>query len=61
MGSSYFLWRIVGAGKAAEMCLMGNRIPADEALRIGLVNYVHPRENLLSAAMEMAENMAAKK
>ena len=27
MGSSYFLWRLVGSGKAAEMCLTGNRVP----------------------------------
>ena len=60
MGSSYFLWRIVGSGKAAEMCLTGNRIAADEALRIGLVNYVLPRENLMNTAMEIAGNMASK-
>ena len=60
MGSSYFLWRLVGSGKAAEMCLTGNRVPADEALRIGLVNYVHPREKLMDATMELAKNMASK-
>ncbi len=60
MGSSYFLWRIVGWGKAAEMCLTGIRIFADEALRIGLVNYVHSRENLMPAAMEIAKSMTSK-
>lgn len=60
LGSSYFLWRIVGWGKAAEMCLTGIRIYAQEALRIGLVNYVYPKENLIPAAMEIAGNMAAK-
>ncbi len=60
MGSSYFLWRIVGWGKAAEMCLTGIRIYAEEALRIGLVNYLHPRENLMAAAMEIAQSMASK-
>jgi len=60
MGSSYFLWRLVGSGKAAEMCLTGNRVAADEALRIGLVNYVYPRENFMDATMELAKNMASK-
>ena len=60
MGSSYFLWRIVGWRKAAEMCLTGVRIYAEEALRIGLVNYIHPRENLMAAAVEIAQNMASK-
>ncbi|MBN1614820.1 MAG: enoyl-CoA hydratase/isomerase family protein [Deltaproteobacteria bacterium] len=60
MGSSYFLWRIVGWRKAAEMCLTGNRIYAEEALRIGLVNDIHPRESLMAAAMEIAQSMASK-
>ena len=60
MGSSYFLWRIVGWGKAAEMCLTGVRIYAEEALRIGLVNYVYPREKLIPAAMEIAKSMTSK-
>ncbi|MFO7965751.1 MAG: enoyl-CoA hydratase/isomerase family protein [Desulfobacterales bacterium] len=60
MGSSYFLWRIVGWGKAAEMCLTGIRISADEALEIGLVNYVYANADLFSAAMDIARNMAEK-
>ena len=60
MGSSYFLWRIVGWGKASEMMLTGEKVTAQEALRIGLVNHVYSREALLPAAMEMAKNMATK-
>jgi enoyl-CoA hydratase/carnithine racemase len=58
MGSSYFLWRIVGWGKAAEMCLTGEKVPADEALRMGLVNHVYPTDELLPKTMAMAERMA---
>jgi enoyl-CoA hydratase len=36
------------------MILTGDPIPADEALRIGLVNRVVPREGLLAAARELA-------
>ena len=60
MGSSYFLWRLVGLGKASEMCLTGCRVDADEAHRIGLVNHVYPKEELMPAAMRMAETMAGK-
>jgi len=60
MGSSYFLWRIVGWGKAAEMCLTGKKVPADEALRMGLINHLYPRSELLPKTMEMAKGMAEK-
>jgi enoyl-CoA hydratase/carnithine racemase len=60
MGSSYFLWRLVGWGKAAEMLLTGNKIDAAEALRIGLVNDVCPTEKLIPTAMDMARGMAQK-
>ena len=41
MGSSFFLPRIVGRGRAAEMCMTGDRMPAAEAYRIGLANHVY--------------------
>jgi len=58
MGSSYFLWRIVGWGKAAEMCLTGDKVKADEALRIGLVNHLFERKDLMPEVMAMARRMA---
>jgi enoyl-CoA hydratase/carnithine racemase len=60
MGTSYFLWRIVGWGKAAEMCLTGEKVMAEEALRIGLVNHLYKREELMPAALEMARKMASR-
>ena len=60
MGSSYLLWRIVGWGKAAEMCMTGERVPAADAYRVGLVNHVHTREELLPAARAMATVMCSK-
>lgn len=58
MGSSYFLWRIVGWGKAAEMCLTGDKVLAKEALRIGLVNHLYERKDLMPEAMGMARRMS---
>jgi len=60
VGSSYLLWRIVGWGRAAELCLTGARIPADEAYRMGLANHLYVRDELMPAAMEMARIMVSK-
>ncbi len=60
MGSSYFLWRIVGWGMAAEMLLTGRVVEVEEASRIGLVNHVYPQEELMEQAVEMARRMAEK-
>jgi enoyl-CoA hydratase/carnithine racemase len=60
VGSSYLLWRIVGWGRAAELCLTGARVPADEAFRIGLVNHLYVRDELMPAVLEMARIMVSK-
>lgn len=45
-GSSYFLPRLVGKAKAFELCSMGNRVKASEALLLGMVNRVVPADQL---------------
>ncbi|RJP27718.1 MAG: enoyl-CoA hydratase/isomerase family protein [Actinobacteria bacterium] len=60
LASSYLLWRLVGFGKAAEMCYTGDRIPADEAWRIGLVNNLYERDELLAQAGAVSQNLAYK-
>jgi len=60
MGSSYFLPRMVGMSRAAEILLTGRRVPADEAERIGLVNRVVPREELIPEALSTARAMLGK-
>jgi enoyl-CoA hydratase/carnithine racemase len=59
-GGTQRLPRLVGRGKALEMILTGARIPADEALRIGLVERVVPTGEALKAATELARAIAAK-
>jgi enoyl-CoA hydratase len=50
---------LIGARKAKEMLFTGeDRIPADEALRIGLVNRVVPREVLDDRTLELARSIA---
>lgn len=54
-GSSYFLPRLVGMAKAFELCSMGSRVKAAEALQLGLVNRVVPAEQLDAAVREYTE------
>lgn len=54
-GSSYFLPRLVGKAKAFELCSMGNRVKADEALKLGIVNRVAPADQLDSVLKEYTD------
>ena len=59
-GGTQRLPRLVGRGKALEMIMTGMRIPAAEALRIGLVERVVPVPELPSAAQALARTLADK-
>ena len=58
-GGTYFLPRIVGMAKAAEMIFTGAVIDAEEALRLGIVSALHAPEALLPATYELAARIAA--
>jgi enoyl-CoA hydratase/carnithine racemase len=53
-GGTQRLPRIVGIAKAKELIFTARRIPAEEALSIGLVNQVVPHEKLLETARSLA-------
>lgn len=56
---SMFLPWVVGVRTAKELLFTGeDRIPADEALRIGLVNRVVPRDELDEATLALADEIA---
>ncbi len=59
-GGTQRLPRLVGRGKALEMILTGARIPAAEALAIGLVERVVPAGELLAEAGKLARVIADK-
>lgn len=58
MSAGYFLPRLVGLGRATDMMMTGRFVEAEEALRIGLVSRVVPREELDSAVAGLAGDLA---
>jgi len=58
-GGSQRLTCLCGKGVAHELCLTGEMISADEALRIGLVNHVYEPAELLPAAEALAKKIIA--
>jgi enoyl-CoA hydratase/carnithine racemase len=59
-GATQRLERLVGYGKAHEMIMTGDMVPAEEAHRIGLVNHVVAPEELQSTAFSMAQRIGRK-
>ena len=59
-GGTQRLPRVVGMGQAMRLVLSGEVIDAAEALRIGLVDVVHPAAELRERTIEFARGMAAK-
>jgi enoyl-CoA hydratase len=58
-GGTQRLPRLVGAARAMEMIFTGAVINAEEALKIGLVNKVVPKESIMEEAVAAAEKIAA--
>ena len=63
MGASWLLPRVVGLGNASEILLLGDRVPADRCLQMGLANRVvadePDRDAVDRAAFELAARVAA--
>ncbi len=59
-GGTQRLPKCVGEARAKELVFTGKPVSAEEAERIGLINQVLPPESLLSRALELANEMAAK-
>lgn len=57
-GATYLLPRLVGTAKALELILFGDMIPAEEALRLGIVNRLVPDDSFAEEAMDWARQLA---
>ena len=57
-GSTFFLPRLVGMGKAVEMCMLGDKVDAAEAERLGLVHRTVPADRLMEETLALAGRLA---
>jgi enoyl-CoA hydratase/carnithine racemase len=57
VGVSFALPRLIGGSRAFELMLTGRVIDADEAARIGLVSRVVPDDEVLDAALSLADDI----
>jgi 2-(1,2-epoxy-1,2-dihydrophenyl)acetyl-CoA isomerase len=57
-GSTYLLPRMIGRARAMEMTLLGERVPAAQALEWGMINRCVPDDKLMDTAMELARALA---
>jgi 2-(1,2-epoxy-1,2-dihydrophenyl)acetyl-CoA isomerase len=57
-GGTYFLTQLVGSAKARELYFLSDRVSADEALRLGLANWVVEPEALAAKTAEIAGRLA---
>ena len=60
MASSYFLPRVIGAGRAYEFILTGNFMSAEEAMGLGLASRLVEREELMDTVLDLARNLNSK-
>jgi 2-(1,2-epoxy-1,2-dihydrophenyl)acetyl-CoA isomerase len=58
-GSTLFVPAAVGKARAFQMALLGERVPAQQALDWGLINRVHPDDELIDEATALTGKLAA--
>jgi 2-(1,2-epoxy-1,2-dihydrophenyl)acetyl-CoA isomerase len=57
-GGTWFMTRLAGAGRARELYFLNDRVPAERALALGLVNFVVSRDELRTATLDLAQRLA---
>jgi 2-(1,2-epoxy-1,2-dihydrophenyl)acetyl-CoA isomerase len=57
-GGTYFMTQLIGAAKARELYMLSERVSADEALRLGLTNWVAEPEHLGVRTNEITARLA---
>ncbi len=58
-GGAWWLQRVVGPSRAYQMTLTGEAVGAEQAAAWGLVSSMHPKGELLAAAIDLAQRIAA--
>ena len=57
-GGTYFMSQLIGSAKARELYFLSDRVSAEEALSLGLTNWVVDADNLEAKTKEIAEQLA---
>lgn len=57
-GGTFFLPRLVGWQRASALCLLGDKVSASEAERMGMIYKTIPDENFAKASMQMARTLS---
>lgn len=60
LGTTYFLPRLIGPARAAEILMTGRTVDAEEADRIGLITRLVPHDDLMISCMATARQMLSK-
>ena len=58
-GGTYFMTQLIGSAKARELYYLSDRVSAEEALALGLTNWVCEPEELMDRTMEIAGRLAS--
>jgi 2-(1,2-epoxy-1,2-dihydrophenyl)acetyl-CoA isomerase len=58
-GGTYFLTQLVGSAKARELYYLSDRVSAEEALRLGIVNWICPPDELATRTREISYRLAS--
>ncbi len=58
-GGTWFMTRLIGAGRTRELYFLNERVPAARALELGLANWVHPAADLHAKTHELAVRLAS--
>lgn len=58
-GATFILTRLVGLTKAFELMLSADKLSAEEALNLGIINKIVGEDDLMKEAMALAEKLAA--
>lgn len=58
-GGTYFLPRLIGWQKAAALAMLGDAVPAAEALKMGMIYQAYPAETFAEQSLQLAQRLAA--
>lgn len=58
-GGTYFLPRLIGTQRAAALMLLGEKVSASEAEKMGMIYRTYPDEEFEESSLELAERLAA--